>query len=551
MLVEADEILIDSVNPAAFDRDRFEGRMERPLSRATFVAVGVGVIFILGGLAVRAATLQLLNGDTYAAVAQDNQISERITIADRGILTDRTGIPLAYNSRASTTSAFADRLYAEYRGLAHVIGFAKPPATDTSGFYFRDTFEGVDGAESAFNELLTGKNGRQLIERDARGVVVSEAAEIPAEPGQTIALSIDATLTQALYTYIAEVADRSHFVGGAGVIMDVQTGEILALTSYPEYSQTAVASGNAAALKALNSDARTPFLNRATNGLYAPGSIVKPYVAAGALRERVIDEYTQILSTGSISIPNPYDKTKQTVFKDWKAHGLVDMRHAIAVSSDVYFYEVGGGFGSQKGLGIVKLDDYFRLFGFGSKTGLLGFSESQGTIPTPEWKAEAFPDDPTWRIGNTYHTSIGQYGMQVTPLQAVRAVATIANRGTLLTPTLVASSTARGQKLPIDEHAFMVVEEGMRLAVRQGTAAALNVPFVEVAGKTGTAQIGVRNEHMNSWVNGFFPYDNPRYAFAVVLERAPAGTLQGAPAVMGLLLNWMHEHTPQYFEGET
>ncbi|MDZ4226328.1 MAG: penicillin-binding transpeptidase domain-containing protein, partial [Patescibacteria group bacterium] len=334
---------------------------------------------------------------------------------------------------------------------------------------------------------------------------------------------------------------------GAGIIMDVKTGELLALTSYPEYSSEALSRGREEPLQAFLADLREPFLNRAISGLYAPGSIVKPMVAVAALAEGVIDEFKEILSTGSISIPNPYFPDKPSVFKDWKAHGYTDMRHAIAVSSDVYFYTVGGGYKDQLGLGIERIDEYFKKFGLGAAAGLAGFDEPLGTIPTPEWKEATFDGDP-WRLGDTYNTAIGQYGVQVTPLQMARVVATIANRGKLLTPSLIASSTPEFISLNVPAHAFEVVEEGMRLAVEGGTASAVNMPFVEVAGKTGTAQVGAQNQFMNSWVIGFFPYENPHYAFAVVLERAPAGTAVGSPAAMNAFFWWLQANAPEYLQ---
>jgi penicillin-binding protein 2 len=131
-------------------------------------------------------------------------------------------------------------------------------------------------------------------------------------------------------------------------------------------------------------------------------------------------------------------------------------------------------------------------------------------------------------------------------LQAVRMAAAIANGGTLLTPTLVASSTPQGKKLSIDEHALTVAQEGMRMSVTEGIAGAVKLPFVSVAAKTGTAQVGVRNEYYNSWMIGYWPYDNPRYAYAVVLDRLPAGTAIGGSAVMSDFFNAMEAQAPQY-----
>ena len=160
------------------------------------------------------------------------------------------------------------------------------------------------------------------------------------------------------------------FAGGAGVIMDVQTGELLAMTSYPEYSSQIMSDGSdSAAIKSMLNDKRLMFLDRAVDGLYTPGSIVKPYVGIGAINENAVDPNTVFLTTGSISIPNPYDSTKSTVFKDWKNNGAMDLRHALQMSSDAYFYIIGGGYKDQKGLGIAKIDEYITLITIGQNMG--------------------------------------------------------------------------------------------------------------------------------------------------------------------------------------
>ena len=475
-------------------------------------------------------------------------MAEKIIFADRGLVLDRQGRKLAWNDRAGALDDFPRRMYAEVRGLAHAVGYVKPPVKDSSGFYFRDSFVGVDGAERVFDADLAGTGGLKLTETNARGEVVSEAVVRPPAPGATITLSVDAQVNQALYDAIAGRVTQANFQGGAGVVMDVRTGELLALTSFPEYSSSVMTDGEREAIAAYNSARQSPFLNRAVDGLYAPGSIVKPVMAAAALAEGVIDEHKEILSEGQISVPNPYDPSRPTIFKDWRVNGWTDMREAIAVSSDVYFYAVGGGYQGQPGLGIQRIDKYLQMFGFGADAGLAGFSSKAGSIPTPEWKAATFPEDPLWRIGNTYHTSIGQYGTTVTPLQAARMTAAVANGGVLLTPTLLASSSPQGSAIAIDPYALQVAREGMRLGVTSGIATAVNVPYVAVAAKTGTAQVGARNEYQNAWMIGFWPFENPRFAYAVVLERAPAGTTVGGSAVMRDFFTWLNEHAPEYLQ---
>ncbi len=546
--IDPDEIFIDAANVSEFDRDQFEGRMERPLSRQTFFAASAIAVLFVVLLLGRAGNLQLINGVALAKQARENQLENKVLFADRGVLSDRTGRPLAWNNRETLEEEYAARLYAEFRGLGHALGYVKSPAKDSAGFYYRDTYLGVDGAEKAFDERLKGANGVTLTETNARGEVVSEAAIQPPEAGEKLVLSVDAVVTEGLFDALAGRARAAGAQGAAGVVMDVRTGELLAMTSYPEYSSEKMVEGDSVAIKSYNSDRQQPFLNRATDGLYAPGSIVKPLMVAAALTEGVIGEYKQILSTGALTLPNPYDPSKPSIFKDWRVNGWTDAREAIAVSSDVYFYQVGGGFQDQPGLGITRIDDYLRRFGFGEDAGLAGFSEAGGTIPTPEWKALNFPNDPDWRLGNTYHTSIGQYGTLVTPLQAARMTAAIANGGTLLTPSLLASTSPRGSKVEVDAHALQVAREGMRQGVTTGIATAVNFPFVQVAAKTGTAQVGTRNENQNAWMVGFWPYDNPKYAYAVVLEKMPAGTQVGGSAVMNEFFNYLQVHAPQYLK---
>ncbi|MEK7106499.1 MAG: penicillin-binding transpeptidase domain-containing protein, partial [Patescibacteria group bacterium] len=263
-----------------------------------------------------------------------------------------------------------------------------------------------------------------------------------------------------------------------------------------------------------------PLLNRSIDGVYTPGSIVKPFFALAALQENVISANKVLYTTGKLEIPNQYNPKLKSIFRDNANHGAVDMRKALAVSSNVYFYEIGGGFGDQKGLGISNLEKYARMFGLGQKTGINISGEREGNIPSIAWKAKKFPGDP-WRVGDTYNTAIGQYGFQVTPIQMVRAVGAVASRGVLQTPNILKLSTKpEGVRLPIDDSAYTVVQEGMRRSVTEGTTTALNNETLHVAAKSGTAQIN-NNTRVNSWVEGFFPFENPRFAFVVLMENGP------------------------------
>jgi penicillin-binding protein 2 len=558
--IAPEEIFLDSYNLPRHEGSQFEGRVVSPLSRRTVLSVGAVFSLIALIFAGRAFVLQVVYGSTYATISEENTLDHSLLFATRGVVYDRNGKELAWNdvadtgtsAKASTSSAptFALRRYTSEKGLAHILGFVQYPKADQKGTWWREDYTAMSGIELAFDTELHGENGSSMQETDAHGKIQRENIVAPPQNGRDLTLSVDADVQNALYTLLLQHANEQHFVGGAAIIMDVRTGQLLAMTSFPEYDNRAFTDGNSTVVRAMSKDPRTPLLNRAVSGLYAPGSIVKPIFAAAALNEGIIAPEKEILSTGALSIPNPYDPEHPSLFRDWAVHGLVDMRTAIAVSSDEYFYTIGGGYRTQPGLGIARLDEYAQKFGLGSVTGFALHGESSGVIPTPQWKEATFGANDPWRIGDTYHTAIGQYGFQITPIQAVRFIAAIGNGGKLLTPKLIASSTPAYTEVGIPDAYLAVVREGMRLAVTShrtdATVKSLNLGGIHIAAKTGTAQIGVHNEWMNSWSVGFWPSEDPHYAYAVVLERAPAGTLSGAAPAMLPFFQWLISEKPEY-----
>ncbi len=574
--INPDEIMLDSSNIPNFDTSQFEGRIEKPISRMSLYLLG-GVFAVIAVVVfIKAVDMQIIRGDEYVARSERNMLRPVPIFAGRGVIFDRNGVELAWNAPAANvinaaknsssanpisqqivptstdmSNLVSTREYATSTGLSHILGYVQYPSKDNNGYYYQEDFQGESGSEKYFDDQLKGTAGSRLVEVDARGKTISENVVRPPEQGHSVNLSIDSRVQSALYNNIRDIATRVGFAGGAGIIMDVNTGEVLAMTSYPEYSSQVMSdkTDQQEVRRELNNP-NLPFLNRAVDGLYTPGSIVKPYMALGAQNEGIIDPSTIIVTNGSISIPNPYDDTKSTLFRDWKNLGALDMRHAIAMSSDVYFYTVGGGYKDQKGLGILNIDKYLRMFGFGTTT--MDGSDSvlfnkSGTIPTPEWKKQTF--DESWYIGDTYHTAIGQYGFQVTPMQIIRGVAAVANYGKVLTPTIIKGDGPHVESVvPIPKKYFDVVHEGMRLSTQIGTSVALNVPFVKIAGKSGTAELGVSKDKVNSWITGFWPYDAPKYAFVVTLEKGSVHNLIGAAAAMRQQLDWMQANTPEYFK---
>lgn len=547
--INPEDVFLDATNLPGFENARFEGRIEKPMSHGTFLFIK-GILLVLGLVLVsKLFILTVKQGPLYAQISENNSLEQTLVFANRGVIYDRNRVELATNAIKEDGKSFAARVYAPIKGLAHVVGYVKYPLADKNGFYYETEYKGRDGVERVYDYVLKGTSGLKLSEVDVRGEIVSESVVRPPIDGNELILSIDAELTEALYKAIESLARNSGFVGGTGVIMDVENGEIIALTSFPEYDQNVLTSGtDAEAIKGFLNSTSKPFLNRAVGGLYTPGSILKPIVAIAALNEEIISPSKSILSTGSITVPNPYDPSKPSVFKDWKAHGWTDMREAIAVSSDVYFYSIGGGFADQKGLGISLLDKYFQLFKLTEKTGVELYGEVEGVIPTPEWKAEKFNGD-SWRLGDTYITAIGQYGTQITPINAARFTAAIANKGKLLTPTVLLKGFEREkfQTIQLEEEDWRVVLEGMREGVTDGTSVGINVPYVKAAAKTGTAEVGSSKQYVNSWSVGFFPYEKPKYAWAVVMERGPSSNTTGATSVLRQLFDWMSLNAPEYF----
>lgn len=546
--ISFDEILLDSSNLPSFNMNRMEGRLELPLAKGkTYLVLGIFILLACIFL-VQLFSLQITEGAEFRKMSESNSLAETLLVAERGTVYDRNGELVAWNEIDTTGEyGFPVRAYTDREGFGQLIGYVSYPKKDSSGFYFRTEYLGRNGIEETYGPLLRGINGERLVEVNALGEVISENVVHPPVPGGELILSLDAELSEMMHLLIATTTIQNGFRSGAGAMMNVHTGEIIALTSYPSYDPEVLADGDDVDLiEEYNNDERFPFLNKVIAGQYTPGSIVKPFVAYAALVEKVIDPMKIIYSDGSLVLPNPYNPDNPTIFKDWRAHGKMTMRDAIAYSSNVYFYTIGGGFGDQKGLGISRIYTYMKLFGLDSKTGIALGGELSGTIPNPEWKKEVFDDD--WRLGDTYLTSIGQFGFQTTPLQMLAAYATLATDGVRVVPHVVKGETGEREDLHLDQDALTIVKEGMRRTVIQagGTARALERNDVAIAAKSGTAELGVQNAQVNSWIAGFFPYEEPEYAFILMMENGPRSNTVGASSVMGKVFDWIAENRPGY-----
>ncbi len=553
--IDPDEIFMDTLNVSGLDTQQFEGVIERSITKKTIWVAGICFLAVGIVFTVKLFQLQIVNGGSYLARSENNRLHHTPIFADRGVIYDRNNNELAWNVAGTVDEPFSVRSYINQGGFAHLIGYVGYPSKDTAGFFWQNEIIGKSGVEKKLNKYLSGENGQKIVELDARQKVLTENMVTLPKPGANVILTIDSGIQGAMYSAIKELAINKGFEGGAGVMMDVHTGEVLALTSYPEYDLNILSHGDdRQTIGQYALDERRVYLNRVLAGLYTPGSIVKPYLAIGALNEGVITPSTTVYSVGQVEIPNRYDPTKPQIFRDWKkgGHGVTDVYKAIAESVNTFFYSIGGGYKGQQGLGIARIDDYISRFLIGQKTGIDIDGEVAGNVPSPEWKKKVFPTDGTWYQGDTYNSSIGQFGFQVTTVQMVRAVAAIANGGTLLQPYVTMSpkpTIAPPQQVQeIDQKWCTVIRDAMRKTVTDGTAQIVNVPYVHAAIKTGTAQVGAKNAFMNSWSTGFFPYENPKYGFVIVMEKARSTNETGATFVMSKVFDWMNLNTPNYFK---
>jgi len=557
--VSVEEVLLDASNISAFNQERMEGKRELRINNRSLLLVWWMFLVIAVVFLYQVIQLQVVAGATYRAIAENNQIDQSVIIAERGVVTDRRGEPMVWNEVDDTGEYdFPIRAYTDRAGLGQVLGYVSYPKRDSSGVFFRTEYLGRSGVESAFDVNLKGANGSAIIEVDAFTTIVSEFAVKEPISGGQLQLSIDAELSEIMYNIIATSTEQAGFRSGAGAIMNIHTGELIALTSFPSYDPEVMADGDDVALiEQYNNDDRLPFLNKVVSGAYIPGSIVKPFVAYAALEEGIVTENTRMFSNGTLRLPNIYHPSNPTFFNDWRAHGEMTIQEAIAFSSNVYFYIVGGGLPDMAapqagldtgmtGLGITKMAEYYRLFGMGQPTGINIAQEQIGVVPDPAWKREVFDDD--WRLGDTYFTSIGQFGFLTTPIQMLRSFAALANGGYLVTPHVMSGQQSEKIDLDLNLNSLRIVHEGMRKTVNfpGGTARAFERNDVAIAAKSGTAEIGAGNAYVNSWAAGFWPYEDPEYAFILMMDRAPRSNALGATRIMGDVVEWMSVNRPEY-----
>jgi len=441
------------------------------------------------------------------------------------------------------------RVYLYPNAMSHVLGFigkiSERDMRSNSQYKFEESI-GKSGLEQFYDAELRGNVGKKIVEVDSRGRETHFRLTETPTSGRPLLLTLDGELQKVAYDILKGYTNGRN--GGSVVVTDVNTGAVRALVSFPGFDNNKLSSGiSSNEFAQLLGNRLSPMFNRAVAGEFPSGSVIKPLFAAAALQEHIIDPHKKIYDEGFIEIPNPYNPEKPAIFKDWKKHGWIDFYGAIANSANVYFYMIGGGYRDQKGLGIERLKKYANAFGLGSRLGIDLPGEKEGFFPDPSTKSATNPENPVWRVGDTYNVSIGQGNVKITPLQITSVIAAIANGGTLYKPHLLDGVLDQEGNVVkhfepqvirsnmIDAAYLREVRIGMRQTVTAGTARSLNNVPVAVAAKTGTAEVGVSSPH--AWFVAFAPYEKPEIAITVMVEHGSEGSSIAAP-ITREILNW-------------
>ncbi len=436
--------------------------------------------------------------------------------------------------------------------LSHILGYIgklSPEELENlyeKGYLPSDSI-GKTGVEQSYEGIMRGSYGQKRIEVNAKGAEQTVLAAIDPTPGNHIKLSIDYKMQDKLEEILKEWLKKNDRTRASGVVLNPQNGEVLALVSLPGFDNNDFSGGIDAAQYAeylANED--RPLFNRAIGGSYPSGSVIKPAVASAALSEGIITAKTTINSTGGISVGGRF-------FPDWTpvGSGITDVRKSISWSVNTFYYYIGGGYKDFEGLGVTKINEYLRKYGFGTKLGIDIPGEYDGLLPTPEWKKQTKGEE--WYVGDTYNFSIGQGDFLTTPLQIASMTATIANKGTVYRPHVVHSTIdpkTKTEKIIAPEKSktniigrqyLEIVQLGMKDCIDTGPCGVLrSLPF-SVAGKTGTAQWN-SNRSTHAWFTSFAPFNKPEIVVTIMLEEGGEGS-RTASHIAAEFYRWWGKYT--------
>ena len=429
-----------------------------------------------------------------------------------------------------------------YPGLAtHILGRVGKISSEeyeknsSKGYGINDII-GKQGIELWAEEYLRGKDGMKGTSTNIDGEDVELIEEVDPVPGNYIMLTIDKdlqeTLEKSLESKIKSIGNDCN--AGAAVVLDVNTGDCLAMASYPTYDMSRFDEDYSSLIE----NKSNPMINRAVSGLYSPGSTFKPLTAIAGVQTNNLALNETIECTGVYRYFEDYQPVCWIWSENHLTHGKQNLTEAIENSCNVFFYELG------RRLGIDKLDEYAKKFGLGEYTGIELTEETSGHMASPEYKAEVVEDvvSRDWFDGDTIQAAIGQSYSLFTPVQLANYCATLANGGTRYKVNLIKSirSSVDGslveefkpkveEEIDISDEALQMIHDGMKKVVDEGSASSIFEGYpIQVGGKTGTAQLG--SGANNAIFMAFAPFDDPKIAVAVVLEHGVRGTNAGQVA---------------------
>lgn len=441
------------------------------------------------------------------------------------------------------------RNYIYKEPFAHILGYTgivSAQDLENSDYLGFNDVVGKSGLEKYYDNYLFGEKGKLAIEVDALGRVVSKSEALLKAPvaGESLYSTLDLNAQKEAYEILAEGIEEYSALSGSIVVQDVENGEILVMATYPSYDNNLFVGGIAQEEyeKILETDGN-PMTNKAVDAQVPPGSMFKPLVAAAGLDADVIEKDTIYVSRAGYAFSSgvPFPEFQNNVY------GPLNLVDALMLSSNIYFCEM------IRGWDIGELVPYLEAFGVGKTTGIDLPSEGSGRVPSPENKVKLSKTTSPWLEpywypeGDSCNAVIGQGIVTVTPLQAVNWVSAIANGGILHTPRLVKGFDGEVKNSGfVDEDVLDIVKEGMRASVagERRVIVPLTDAKADVAAKTGTAEFGKlsadgRYEHTHAWVNGFFPYENPKYSFVVFLE--DGGASNNAAQLARGMVDWIVE----------
>lgn len=404
------------------------------------------------------------------------------------------------------------RNYVQTGSLSHVIGYVGDITSQEMNIMYNDGYRSTNvvgkmGIERQYDKILKGKPGRESLTVDARGRVISDTPVFQApEMGNNLVLTIDSRIQT-----LAEKALGARV--GAAVVLKPSNGEILAMVSYPYFDPNFFNTDySAAEYKKIEDNPNRPLLNRVVNALYPPASTFKTIMSTAILNEKAIPAEKKVECPGHIR----YGDRTFTCHIKGRGHGYLDLKNALAQSCDIYYWVVG-----RDNLGVEKIANYSKEFGFDKSLQIDLPSQTAGFVPTPQWKERRFHEK--WLGGDTMNMSIGQGYTLVTPLHVANMIAMVVNEGVVYKPHLlkeirdpatnkIIEEVKREEliKMNIPSEIWNEVKEDLRYVITDGTAQyPMNNKVVEIAGKTGTAEVNNSKTNWHSWMATFAPYNAP------------------------------------------